>query len=91
MGIPTRFLPGSHARRWVLVLFLGLLVGVLGIDYLLVALYRDFPFPSWAVDWVHAGTLQFAPRALRGAVFFVLGVSAVIYAVRRYGNPLNLH
>lgn len=90
MGTPTRFLPGSHARRWVVVLVLGLLVGVLGADYLLVALYRDFQFPAWAVDWIHAATLQFAPRALRGAVFFVIGAAAVGYAVRRYGNPLNL-
>ena len=90
MGIPTRFLPGNHARRWVVLLVLGLLVGVLGVDYLLVSLYRDFHFPSWAVDWVHAGTLQFAPRALRGAVFLLIGGVAIGYAIRRYGNPLDL-
>ncbi len=90
MGTPARFVPGSHARRWVVLLVVGLIVGVMGVDYLLVALYRDFRFPSWAVDWVHAVTLQFAPRALRGVVFFAVGVAAVAFAIRRYGNPLNL-
>jgi hypothetical protein len=90
VGMPTRFIRGNHARRWVVLLLLGLVVGVLGVDYLLVALYREIHFPTWAVDWVHAGTLQFAPRALRGAVFFLIGSVAVGYAVRRYGNPLNL-
>jgi hypothetical protein len=90
VGTPTRFLPGSHARRWIVVLLLGLLVGVLGVDYLLVSLYRDFQFPSWAIDWIHAVTLQSVPRAFRGAVFFVIGAAALAYAIRRYGNPLNL-
>jgi hypothetical protein len=72
------------------VLIAGIFVGVLGADYLLVSLYREFQFPSWAVHWVHAVTLQFAPRAFRGGVFFVVGVAAVAYAIRRYGNPLNL-
>jgi hypothetical protein len=87
---PARFLPGSHAGRWIALLLVGILVGVLGIDYLLVSVYRDLHFPSWAVDWVQDATLQFAPRALRGAVFLLIGVAAVVYALRRYGNPLNL-
>lgn len=90
MSIRARFLPDKHPRRWLVLLGLGLVVGALGIDYLLVDLYRTVRFPGWAVPWVQAVTLQFLPRLLRGAVFLLAGAGAIAFTWRRYGAPIRL-
>jgi hypothetical protein len=87
---PANFVPGGSTKRWLIVFGLGLFVVVLGIDYLLVDLYKTLHFPAWAVPWIKAVTLQSAPRAVRGAVFLIAGAFAILFAIRHYGYPTDV-
>jgi hypothetical protein len=82
--------PGGSTKRWLIVFGLGLFVVVLGIDYLLVDLYKTVHFPAWAVPWIKAVTLQSVPRAVRGAVFLIAGACAILFAIRHYGYPTDV-
>jgi uncharacterized cofD-like protein len=66
----------------------GLLIIILGIDYLLVSLYREYPFPDWAAPFISAFTLQFIPRAVRGFLFMGAGVAAVLLALRHLNQVI---
>ncbi len=69
--------PGIGVKRWLILLFLGILLLALGGAYLLVDLYRDLAGPHW----FYVVTLQFAPRLLRATLFGALGAGVVIIAV----------
>src|SRR6476646_7303017 len=62
--------PGTHLKRWVALLFVGLLALSLGFAYLLVEVYRTVPLPQEAGP----ATLQFLPRIVRAALFVAIGV-----------------
>jgi len=72
--------------RWLTFLALGALGVSLGIAYLLTHLYRVAPFPRF----VYYLTLQFIPRALRGALFIAFGIGVVILAVRSFLRSTNV-
>jgi uncharacterized cofD-like protein len=85
LSIPAWLAPGSTIKRWLLVFSLGLLIIILGIDYLLVALYHyNFRFP----DWVGAVTLQGIPRAVRAGLFLGIGVGAIVLSLRHLNNVI---
>jgi uncharacterized cofD-like protein len=77
-------IPGMGIKRWLLLLFVGITIVSLGVGYLLVDLYRTWTFPSS----VYYATLQFIPRAWRGLLFAVAGVSAIIIAVIQLNRSL---
>ncbi|HBY98984.1 MAG: 2-phospho-L-lactate transferase CofD family protein [Ardenticatenaceae bacterium] len=62
-------LPGLGIKRWLLMLFVGLLLLALGLAYWLTELYRMVNLPDIAF-WV---TLQFIPKGLRGLLFVLVG------------------
>src|SRR5438477_7125582 len=62
--------PGMHLKRWVALLFVGLVALSLGFAYLFVEFYRTVPLPQEAGP----ATLQFLPRIVRAALFVALGV-----------------
>jgi len=64
--------------RWLTFFVLGAVGISLGIAYLLTHFYRIQPFPDY-VYWV---TLQFIPRALRGALFIAWGIGVILLALR---------
>lgn len=64
--------------RWLTFFVLGAVGLSLGIAYLLTHFYRIQPFPDY-VYWV---TLQFIPRALRGAIFIAWGIGVILLALR---------
>jgi phosphomannomutase/phosphoglucomutase len=77
-------LPGWHIKRWLVALFLGILLLSLGFAYVLVHLYRTAPFPSW----VYYLTLQFIPHVERGILLGVIGVSLVAVSFFRLSHTL---
>jgi hypothetical protein len=81
--------PDTTAGRWLLVLGAGVVIAALGAGYLLVDLYQQARFPRWADPWVQDVTLQFMPRAARGAVFLLAGAAAVLVALRHYAAHPN--
>src|SRR5437762_2087589 len=61
--------PGMHLKRWVALLFVGLVALSLGFAYLFVEFYRTVPLPQEAGQ----ATLQFLPRIVRAALFVAIG------------------
>lgn len=89
MSIPAWLAPGSTIKRWLLVFVLGLLIIVLGIDYLFVDLYRKVGFPKgWMSELVYHTTLQDIPRGIRGALFLAIGVGAIWLALRHLNKVI---
>lgn len=62
--------PGIHIKRWLLLLFFGILCLSLGMGYEMVHIYRTSPLPSQA----YYVTLQFIDRFWRGVLFIVAGI-----------------
>jgi uncharacterized cofD-like protein len=62
--------PGIYVKRWLIMLFLGILCLSLGFAYEMVHLYRTAPFPAQA----YYVTLQFVDRFWRGVLFIVGGI-----------------
>ena len=88
MSIPAWLAPGSTIKRWLLVFVLGLLIIVLGIDYLFVDLYRKVNFTGRVSDFVKVVTLQGIPRGVRGALFLAIGVGAIWLSLRHMNKVI---
>lgn len=65
-----------------------MLVILLGIDYILLALYRQYPFPSWASPYIYDVTLQWIDHTLRGALFLSVGILAIVLALRHLNRVI---
>lgn len=78
--------PGMHVKRWLFLLFLGILCLSLGIGYEMVQIYRTQPLPPQA----YYLTLQFIDRFWRGVLFITLGVIMTGVAFWQIGRSLVL-
>ena len=83
-NIPRWLYPGLNIKRWILLLFVGVVFAGLGVAYILLELYRSISFPP-VVQYV---TLQFVDQRLRGFLFFGLGVILTIVALARLSKSL---
>ncbi|HEM62633.1 MAG TPA: hypothetical protein ENO24_10110 [Chloroflexi bacterium] len=77
-------LPGWHIKRWLVALFLGILLLSLGFAYVMVHLYRSAPFPSY----VYYLTLQFIPHVQRGILLGTIGVTLVVVSFIKLSHTL---
>ena len=77
-------LPGWHIKRWLLALFLGIMLLSLGFAYVLVHIYRTTPFPAY----VYYLTLQFIPHVQRGILLGIIGVGLVVVAFFKLSQTL---
>lgn len=77
-------LPGWHIKRWLLALFLGIMLLSLGVAYVMVHIYRTAPFPSY----VYYLTLQFIPHVQRGLLLGTIGVTLLIVSFIKLSNTL---
>ena len=76
--------PGIGIKRWLLVLFLGLLLLALGFAHLLRQLARDFDPGGLTGTFIDTVTLQFLPFALRGLIAVAIGVVLVAIGAYRF-------
>ena len=74
--------PGMHVKRWLGLVFLGLLLLALGVAHVLRQVTSDVNLGPWqgVVDTI---TLQFLPFALRGLIAGVLGGALVVVGMWR--------
>ena len=84
MGFWKWFLPGMKVKRWLAVLFVGILLLALGVAYVLVQMYRTGDYPAWMRDV----TLQFIPRIWRAVIFLLLGSGLILLALNRLSKVL---
>ncbi|HET7168026.1 MAG TPA: gluconeogenesis factor YvcK family protein [Candidatus Limnocylindrales bacterium] len=86
--------PGIGVKRWLLVVFLGLLLLALAFAHMLRQATRDLePGGPFGV-LIDVATLQFLPYALRGLIVGLIGSSVVVYGgirvMRVLTDPLRL-
>ena len=79
------FIPGLHIKRWLLLLFAGIVMVSLAVGYLLTDAYRsDFHFPQW----VQVITLQSQSRVLRAVLFASVGIGVLGLSFYKLGQSL---
>ena len=83
MNLRRWLTPGIGIKRWLLVIFAGLLLLALGVAHVIRQVTRDLQPGGPAQVLVDVVTLQFLPYPLRGLVVGMLGVTlAIVGAVR---------
>ncbi len=81
--------PGMQVKRWLLLLFAGVLLCGLGVAILLVQLYREVDFPGESGKIVYFLFLEFiGPRWLRGTILLGASGVTVLAAVLLFNRAL---
>jgi uncharacterized cofD-like protein len=81
--------PGIGIKRWLLVVFLGLLLLALGVAHLLRQLSRDLEPGGIAGTLLDVATLQFLTYPLRGLVVGSVGVALIALGAYRVMRVLT--
>ena len=81
--------PGIGVKRWLLVLFAGLLMLALGVAHLIRQASRDLRPDGFAQVVIDAVTLQFLPYQLRGLTFGAVGLLLVAIGAYRAARALT--
>jgi len=81
--------PGIGVKRWLLLMFAGLLVLALGVAHLVRQVSVGLAPGSFGQSVVDLLTLQFLPFYLRGAVFGVGGVALFLIGASRLARALT--
>lgn len=93
MNLRRWLMPGIGVKRWILVVFAGLLLLALAGAHVLRQTTRDLE-PGGAIGTlIDVATLQFLPFALRGLVVGIVGLTLVLAGalgvVRAFTSPLR--
>ncbi|MHB8718816.1 MAG: gluconeogenesis factor YvcK family protein [Candidatus Dormibacteria bacterium] len=79
------FIPGLYIKRWLLLLFVSIVMISLAAGYVLRDLYSaGVAFPTW----VQEVTLQFLPRAIRAVLFAAAGIAILLLSFYKLGQSL---
>ncbi len=93
MNLRRWLTPGIGVKRWLLVVFLGLLLLALAFAHLLRQVSRDLEPGGLAGAFIDAATLQFLPYPLRGLIVGSIGVGLLALggyrAMRGVTDPLR--
>jgi uncharacterized cofD-like protein len=81
--------PGIGVKRWLLLMFVGLLLLALGVAHVLRQLSVGLEPGSAAQTIVDLVTLQFLPFWLRGAIFGGFGAALFLYGAWRLAQALT--
>src|SRR4029078_6797233 len=94
MNVRRWMTPGIGVKRWLLVVFLGLLLLAVGVAHFLRQASRDFEPGGPLEGLVYVITLQFLPFPLRGFIVGVLGLGLVVLGsyrvIRVVTDPLRM-
>jgi uncharacterized cofD-like protein len=83
MNLRRWLAPGIGVKRWLLVVFSGLLLLALGVAHLIRQVSQDLRPGGLTGVLIDAVTLQFLPYALRGLIVGSIGVALVLLGVVR--------
>jgi len=81
--------PGIGIKRWLLVIFTGLLLLAVAFAHFLRQITRDFAPTGLAGNLIDLLTLQFLPFALRGFIAGTVGVGLVVLGAYRTARVLT--
>ena len=80
--------PGMHVKRWLLLLFFGVVGFALGLGLMMAFLYRSIHFTGVTSQVVYFSTLQFIPRVDRGVLLIGLGLVIVVGSLFKLSHSL---
>ena len=93
MNLRRWLTPGIGIKRWLVVVFVGLLLLALGVAHVIRQVTQDAHPSGFTGGLLDAVTLQFLPYPLRGLIVGVLGVGLVgiggIRVLRAVTEPLR--
>lgn len=78
MKLRTWLRPGMLVKRWIIMLFAGLVLTSLAMAMGLAWIYRNYDFPSSTARVVQTITLQFIPHPFREMIVIAIGVVLVL-------------
>lgn len=78
-----------EVKRWILMLFMGIVFTSLACAMGIAWIYRNYAFPEWSAGFVQAATLQFIPHPYREILVIAPGVIFVVYGVFRLSHSLT--
>jgi uncharacterized cofD-like protein len=79
------FYPGMHIKRWLALMVIGVAVMTFGLSYLVREAYLEgLRLP----DYMYYVTLQFIPRAVRGAMFMGGAVGLIVFSIVKLNQSL---
>ncbi|MFN8446013.1 MAG: gluconeogenesis factor YvcK family protein [Caldilineaceae bacterium] len=81
---PRALRPGLGLKRWLLVIFIGVIVTGLGGAFFIRELYLDNEMPAF-VYWL---SLRWLPDWLRGLLLLTAGLTLILYALLRLNESL---
>ena len=81
--------PGIGVKRWLLLIFAGMLVLALGVAHVLRQLSVGLEPGSLGQQLIDIVTLQFLPFVVRGAVFGILGAGLLLLGAWRLARALT--
>ena len=81
--------PGIGVKRWLLLMFLGLLVLALGVAHVIRQVTPDIQLSGLAQSLIGAITLQFLPFVLRGLVAGAVGAALFLIGAWRLARALT--
>jgi uncharacterized cofD-like protein len=77
--------PGMHIKRWLGLMVIGVAILAFGFSFVVRELYLEgLRLP----DFMYYVTLQFIPRALRGALFMAGAAGLVIFSIVKLNQSL---
>jgi uncharacterized cofD-like protein len=80
--------PGMNVKRWLLLLFMGVVGGALGLGLVMAYIYRSIHFTGLTSQVVYMATLQFIPRVERGVLLIGLGLLIVAGSLFKLSHSL---
>jgi uncharacterized cofD-like protein len=89
MNLRRWLTPGIGIKRWLLVVFAGLLLLAVAFAHFLRQITRDFAPTGLAGNLIDALTLQFLPFAYRGLIAGTVGVALVLFGAYRAARVLT--
>ncbi len=89
MNLRRWLTPGIGVKRWLLVVFLGLLLLALAFAHMLRQATRDLAPGGLAGTVIDTLTLQFLPYPVRGLIVAVVGLAIVLFGAVRLGRALT--
>jgi uncharacterized cofD-like protein len=81
--------PGMGVKRWLLLVFLGMLLLALGAAHLLRQVTQEFQPGGLIQGAIDLVTLQFLPFPLRGFTVGVIGIALIVIGAWRLGVALT--
>ena len=88
MKLRTWLRPGMLVKRWIITLFVGIVLTSLSMAMALAWIYRNYSFPSSTASIVQNITLQFIPHPFRELLVIGVGLVFLLFGFFQLSRSL---